>query len=323
VFAAAEFLEHSITGAIVEPKATNALPDSASSMPTAARFIGSDTNTLGAWRGRYGRSGYWLVGEERRLADWLALAVHGAEPSPFVEATFLPQALQRPEGDGRFAEGLFGLPSFDIELAPLDGAPTVVGFYVLDFNYRRRVLNISVESLQGDLLDHQVASDFSRGKYLLWEISGPARFRFHSPAFAAGVSAIFADRGLSRLELLRNNRVPPTPETENEDAFLADSDGDGYGNGLEFFLGFDPFAATDRPNISCRMEGQELAVGISRRALDSAAKLSFRASPDLRSWNELAPLRSTIRGGEWPEIVFHFPRQGARLFLSVRGEPAE
>jgi glucose/arabinose dehydrogenase len=322
-FAAADFSEHALAGAIDEVTIPNALPEAAWSLPTAARFLGADTNTLGSWRGRYGRSGHWLIGAERRLPDWLALAVHDADPSPFVEATFLPQALQQPEGDGRFAQGLFGLPSFDIELAPLDGAPSAIGFYLLDFNYRRRVLDITVETLQGALLDRQVASDFSRGKHLLWEIAGPVRFRFHSPAFAAGVSAIFVDRGFSALELLRNNQVPPSSAAENENAFLADSDGDGVSNGLEYFLGFDPFAPADAPNISCRIDGQELALTLSRRSLEPAAKLSFRASFDLRSWNELAPSRSTIRGGVPPEIVFYFPRPGAQLFLSIQGRPAE
>lgn len=318
-FAIAIFDEHTLTGGVPDgPPDPVSLPPDILLQPTTVRFVGIDTNTLGSWRGRYGRDGFWLVGENRRLPEWFGAVVQGGEPSPLVFDTFLPQALLRPDGDGRFAEALFGRPSFTIDLAPLDGRPAVVGLYLLDFNFRRRVLEIAVETPAGEALDRQIASDFSRGQYLLWEIAGPARFRFTSTAFAAGMSALFVDRGFTALELLRNNRVAPSLLGGTENAFLADSDRDGISNGLEHFLGFDPFAESDSPAVYCFADGAEFSIAFTLRRLNPEVKLIFQASADLLHWQEIAPARSSVRRvGGASHLVFHFKNQGSALFVSM------
>jgi glucose/arabinose dehydrogenase/mono/diheme cytochrome c family protein len=299
--------------AVSEPARVTILP-----ADTKVRFLGLDTNTKGWWKSRYGRDGHWLFGDENTLPVWFDVLPENSRYHVWSDSTDLSQALQRSFGDSRFA-ACFVNDAFSLAMTPLDGSSARVGVYMVDFDNARRAMDILLEDPSGAVLDRREVSDFSLGAYLYWEIEGRTTFRFVSKGVNAVVSAVFLDQNMSEFELQRNNMVPPNSDPNNQELYLADSDGDGVSNGLEYFLGYNPFAAEDVPSITYAAQNGRFLITCPQRANRPDIQLRFRVSDDLVHWEDQTPSGISIKSAASLSLVtFQFDiSEKRRRFFAI------
>jgi hypothetical protein len=285
--------------------------------PAKASFLGMDTNSMGSWRLRYGRDGYWLVGDAYQMPERIQIAPENHFSYVFTDDSSEPEALERPFHTKRFAHCFYGNPDFSMAVTPLDGRPARIGFYMLDYLNSHRAMDILVEDLKGTVLDRREVRSFGKGQYFFWEIQGEVRFRFHARAYNAVVSAIFLDDRITAADLARNNALPP--DRLPPAAALIDSDGDGVLNGTEYFLGFNPLDPEDTPHPNYAAANGRLTITFVKRGNPEDARLVFRGSTDLRTWSDLAPASVTFRTvGARQELAFHFNLAGTQnMFVTI------
>jgi hypothetical protein len=64
-------------------------------------------------------------------------------------------------------------PAFTMGLDLTDGKTHKVALYVLDYDFQNRAETIRItDAITGNLLDSENVSNFTGGKYLVWDLSG-------------------------------------------------------------------------------------------------------------------------------------------------------
>jgi len=283
-------------------------------LPPAARaeFAGSDTNSQGSWKTSRGSEGFWIIGDEKRLPDYLP----DLRPSPDnfyyfgSEFRVKPEALETAAGGSRMAACFYGDSKLSFDLKILDGSTRRFGAYFLDpENFR--VLEVRMLDLlaPSNVLSEAVMRDFTGGKYLFWNVRGHTRLEISAQAGNAVVSGLFFD--------------PPAPAylrwqqqhfTAEEIAALgagfdqADSDADGAPNVLEYLVGSLPRDASSSPEIFCVMVNGRFEYRVRQAAARADMAVAFERSDDLRNWTRISEGVS-LRLGE---------SGGRELFISER-----
>jgi hypothetical protein len=284
--------------------------------PSAAEFLGSDTNTLGAWSLRYGADGYVIAGDSTNLPSFLDLDWQNAFLYISGDAPIGFSPLERASGGGRIVAYEFNSSEFSVVVDVLDGKPCTVGFYFLDWEDVDRELNVAVESADGFQLDSRQVEQFSAGEYLLWKVQGRTKFRFSTASVNAVVSGFFADREFGPYDLWKYNHFSDSqlaawgnvPE-------LADADGDGFANGVEYLLGYNPNASTDKPSVRYALLNGALTISFSFRDEAPDADFYFEASDDLLHWTSVFPEKGNSFSGE-KEVSYKMPMTpGSRRFF--------
>ena len=150
---------------------------------TSAQFIKTDTTTQGKWVGVYGKSGFNIIQNVVRYPAFAAvkeLTGHGAWS--WAASSASPKALQKADvaGDGIaarwYTNAYFGNTiSLDIDLT--DKQAHALALYFLDWDSANaRQLRVDIyDAVTGNLLDTQTVSNFSDGKYGVWNVRGHVR----------------------------------------------------------------------------------------------------------------------------------------------------
>ena len=233
----------------------------------------------------------------------------------FVPETTDERAPERSGEGNRVSACMFGSPEFTFQTRVRDGRSYTVGFYLLDWDNSGRIMDIKVESETGEILDARQVTRFVNGKYLFWRVQGTTVFRFSAPSVNAVVSAFFVEEAMTPYDLWRNNLFTRSEFLEMEGNFdQGDFDKDGFSNGLEYALGFDPRVASDSPELTWSYDRQAFAVRVTRRIKRDDVRAQFEESTDLITWNALPESEEGIVS----EIVVRSGVSEERRFWRIR-----
>ncbi len=162
-------------------------------------FLGVDTTTQGAWRGRYGSQGYVLADDAANPPAGVEIGVSAASPWTWSSLTTDLRALERGGSASRFAASWYGNGAFSINVNATDNQPHRIALYLLDWDAQGRAQKIDVlDAATGTLLETRSAVGFSAGQYFAWTIRGHVVFSVTPIGGPNGVvSAVFVDPGSS------------------------------------------------------------------------------------------------------------------------------
>jgi hypothetical protein len=146
-------------------------PDGSAGHATAT-FVSDDAATQGSWHGVYGSDGGAVVGDAAMYPAYAQVAITDAAPWTWIGNTTDERALETVSGSTRLASTVFGqVMHLDIDLT--DGQAHRVAFYSVDFDFRGRSQRVDVrDAATGALLDSRTLTDFTGGRYLVWQLTG-------------------------------------------------------------------------------------------------------------------------------------------------------
>ena len=142
---------------------------------TSATFVKTDSTTRGTYTGVYGSQGYDVINSAAKLPSYVGMSGFSATPFTWAASTTAANALQDSPGSaGRIAACVYSQsPSFSFDLGLTDGNTHQVALYVLDWDSLKRDETIQIsDAHSGKLLDSENVSNFTSGKYLVWNLSG-------------------------------------------------------------------------------------------------------------------------------------------------------
>ena len=266
-----------------------------------ATFLKVNSMTQGNWIGQYGANGHVLFG---LLTNWPPAAnISLADSQVFVRNNFssFPGALQRPEEPpwGIEAEWVDPL-RLSINLGFADGREHLCAFYVSDWGGSYRESSVEIREAQtGALLDTQVLSNFTHGKYYVWRIRGQVLIRLNRVLGGnVGLSGIFFDADPSPFQIWRALHFGLVELADDlVSGNNADPDGDGLSNSSEFAMGLNPFAF-DTPSYG--LTDMHLSLGYSRSEEASDWTFAPEYSTNLFDWNSgpawVEPFSTNLNG---------------------------
>ncbi len=157
-------------------------------IPATAAFVRTDTTTQGTWKGVYGQDGEAIPNDSANYPPYAQVSVGGATQFTWVGSTLDVRALQKAAATDRIASTWYAPASFTIDVNLTDGNPHQVGVYCLDWENSGRVETISIiDAVSGNALDSRTISAFSKGMWLLWNLSGHVTIR---ATWTAGANAV-------------------------------------------------------------------------------------------------------------------------------------
>lgn len=173
-----------------------------------ALFVRSDLTQQGTWKGIYGSDGNIVVGNLTNYPGYVQATPVGCTQYIWADPTTSGIALQKANSaTSRLAACWNASSGFGVYLNFTDGKTHRVTVYCLDWDAQSRVQTIDIlDATSGQVLNSQVVSSFSSGKYLIWDLSGYVILRVTPSAGPnAVISGLFFDPtppGPLRLQLL-------------------------------------------------------------------------------------------------------------------------
>jgi subtilisin family serine protease len=163
----------------------------ASSGPSQAQYVSTDTTTQGNWKSKYGSEGYSLIGDATVNPAYVVPSSSGPQYIWNGSSTDI-RALQRASGTGRLAATWYGQPTFTIDLSFADQNSHQVAIYILDWDsYGPRAQTIDVLDANNNVLDTRNVSNFVGGQYLIWNCTGHVKIRATALTTNSVISGIF------------------------------------------------------------------------------------------------------------------------------------
>jgi hypothetical protein len=158
-----------------------------------ARFIGSDSSTLGNWNLNYGKDGAVVAKDQNRLPSYAQMTLSGKSDWTWVYSTADERALKRSGSNDRIASCWYSNSEFSMDLNLTDNQFHRVSFYMLDWDRGARSQTVEVRDATTDqLLSTQEITAFEGGRYLSWDLRGHVRIRLlKKVGFNAVVSGVF------------------------------------------------------------------------------------------------------------------------------------
>ena len=156
-----------------------------------------DTETAGAWQGRYGALGAWIAGGKVDPTNGFSLVTSAAEYGWGAAGTDA-RVLAGPHeaSDQKTAACWTEANQFTLKVGAPDERCYKLSVYMLDYDKNGRIMEVTVKSRDHKLHDRQTASvaEMGNGVYLSWEVTGPVTIRAQKRAgFNATVSGVFVD----------------------------------------------------------------------------------------------------------------------------------
>jgi hypothetical protein len=189
---------------------TQAASAAATAAPTAA-FVGTDSVTLGSWKGVYGADGATIVGDSEQDPAYAPMTSSGASTWIWAQSTNNSKALMKAASTDRIAACWYAPASFTIDVNMTDAQSHRIAFYCIDWSAAGRVQTIDVlDPATGSVLDTRTVSSFAAGVYLIWNISGHVRFRLSR---IAGPNAIVNGVFFGGATTTLATPPPPPPPT--------------------------------------------------------------------------------------------------------------
>ena len=145
---------------------------------SSAAFVRVDTATQGNWQGVYGQDGRNIVGDTKVYPSYAMAQENSVLAWTWASSTTDLRALARGSGTGRLAATWYAPSSFTIDVNISDGKVHKIALYCLDWDNQGRAQRIDVlDAANGTVLDSRVASAFTGGQYLVWNVGGNIKFR--------------------------------------------------------------------------------------------------------------------------------------------------
>lgn len=164
---------------------------------TTAAFAGVDTSTQGHWTGVYGSQGYNVIDGSSSLPSSVHYSINGEQYYEWATSTTDSRDLQTSAGSSNLvaACAYSDNPSFSINLDFLDNQAHQVSFYLLDYDGRNRAETIQItNAVTGAVLSTQTFSNFTKGEYVRWDLSGDVNITFsNAGGLNEVVSGFFID----------------------------------------------------------------------------------------------------------------------------------
>ncbi len=161
----------------------------------AVTFVGTDTATLGTWKGTYGADGSDVATDAVSLPAYAQVGFAGQSSWVWAKQSTLTRALQRPGDNTRLAATWYSATTFDIDVNVSGPTDRQIALYCLDYDKLGREQAIYViDAATNRVLDTRVLSSFINGQYWVWRLHGHVIFRLARIGGAnAVVSGIFFD----------------------------------------------------------------------------------------------------------------------------------
>lgn len=143
-----------------------------------AQFVAADNNTQGAWMGRYGVDGYYIVGKEPKLPDYASISWSPESKVAIWEDNSTdPRGLQYTADStilsARYADTTDHPWAFSIDVGEEESN---VSMYFLDDNQNRKFIISATDGATGDRYDVQTVQNFENGYWITWKIKGKVKF---------------------------------------------------------------------------------------------------------------------------------------------------
>jgi len=169
-------------------------------------FAGTDGVTGGRWKNRYGTEGAFVVGESTAFPSFANVNVIGATLQQVRSNTTARNAVERVSGSKSTVSYLSTASSMTFDFAFTDDETHRVGFYVVDFDKKKRAQRFDVvDETGGVLLASTDIERFEKGKYVFFDLSGNVKVRVTNlDTRSAVVSGIFFDVPPTENGYLRN-----------------------------------------------------------------------------------------------------------------------
>lgn len=228
-----------------------------------ATFVREDAATQGSWKGFYGSEGRWVINSYIYCPDnfsfncalWTRdIPAYARFLDPFVYdawtwkvwtiSTTDLRALQNVGNSGRTASSLLGSRYASEQvgwLTFLDGAAHRVALYCLDWETNCPSQTIDILDAGDNVIDSRTVSDFTGGKYLVWDLSGDVKIRLPGQGRLAAI--FFGTGGIS----LTAGGAPTSGYTPLAVQFTATGSEPGS-NSLAYFWTFGDGATSTNQN---------------------------------------------------------------------------
>jgi hypothetical protein len=156
-------------------------------------FLGADNSTGGTWKGVYGSEGYSIMGEGASYSTAVTLAATGQSQWIWNWAPTDPAALQRASGSSRIASCWYSFGPMNVALNFAGPAHHKLSVYCLDWDAAGRSEVIEILDGNQNVLQSWTVSDFQKGVYVSFDVTGAVTLRVRPVTGSAVISGIFID----------------------------------------------------------------------------------------------------------------------------------
>lgn len=181
-------------GALTSSSQVTVTVNPAGTGTNSAQFVSTDTTTQGNWQGVYGSSGANVINDASNPAAYATVTASGQQAYTWTPTSTLPQALARLSGSGRIAATWYSNTSMSIDVNVTDGNSHRFSIYCLDWdgaNGRAQRFDV-LDAATNTILDTRMATAFSNGAYLTWNVTGHVIIRITRTSGAnAVISGLF------------------------------------------------------------------------------------------------------------------------------------
>lgn len=157
-------------------------------------FIGADSATKGDWKGTYGKEGFVIPNDGRKIPEYANVILAGCKPVTWADSVGDNRALDKSDSEKKIASTWHSQRPFEIKLDIADGRQHQFSLYCLDWDQTGRVESVEIlDPGTEKVLDSRTLASFSRGKYLAWSCNGPVKIRVTAKKGNASISGLFFD----------------------------------------------------------------------------------------------------------------------------------
>jgi len=163
--------------------------------PGAAHFVAIDDTTHGNWINVHGGAGHILVNNSSQAPAFAQVIQSNAKLFTWTHSTKDPRALLTLSETDRFVSAWVNDTPITLDVNLTDGHTHRVALYCLDWDDKSRAAKIDViDAVGGSTLDTRDLSEYSKGKYLVWDLKGHVNFVCRPTSDNFVVSGIFFDQ---------------------------------------------------------------------------------------------------------------------------------
>lgn len=292
------------------------------------RFVQSDAETGGDWKGIYGRDGYWLpsasIFQYSNLPPTISL-VNTQAWTDYGDVGLLRE-LVRPDSTGRILSFWRDTNTWQFTVRFTDGRAHRISLYNFGPGWTNPLAVVLGPPGSEAALDARQAPNQNIGTYLTWDVQGEVAFTFPATNVNAFVNALFLDPVPNTFDTWQWLHFPPADLLNPAiSGATANPDSDPYDNWTEFLLGRNP-SAPDAPSplwLARGTDGTTLHVLVSKAA--GPGEVSVEYSSDLVSWTNTSPahlIGERSRGDQIEQRYQVPPFNQSPLFFRLKLQPA-
>jgi hypothetical protein len=166
------------------------------------KFLGTDRETQGNWKEKYGHEGWLITGTKENIPDYATVKLINGSDRIWSAVTKDIEALQYPDTDLRIASQHYADLHEIVEIDTKDNEYHQVSLYLLDWERTGRWTVVDViDANSRKRMDTQNITDFGSGIYLKYHCRGKIQFRItnvytdrYTQSKDTGFSGIFFDQ---------------------------------------------------------------------------------------------------------------------------------